>query len=110
MTSLIGCVILYSNKVTMSINNKKTTELFQAILTLGNIQEAKMFFADLLTGQEIDEFGNRWYSARMLADGISYVEIEKETGLSSTTIARISKCLKKGKRGYKTIIKKLSIF
>ena len=40
----------------------------------------------------------------MLADGKSYAAIEKATGASATTIARVSKCLAYGSGGYKKAI------
>ena len=85
-------------------DNKKINELMKAILLLKNSGEAKRFFRDLLTENELKEFANRWEAARMLAKNITYVDIEKETGLSSTTVARISKWLNNGKNGYKLII------
>lgn len=89
-------------------NNKKITELLGAILALKNRSEAKKFFRDLLTEKELIEFGNRWKAARMLAQNIKYTEIEKETGLSSTTVARVSKWLNNGKNGYKLVLKRLN--
>lgn len=89
-------------------NNKKTEDLFKAILSLKNITEAKKFFRDLLTEPEIIEFGRRWQAARMLAKNIPYSAIEKKTGLSSTTIARISLWLNKGRGGYKLMLKRLA--
>lgn len=85
-------------------NNKQTKELLQVILNLKNLTEAERFFRDLLTKQEIIEFGKRWQVARLLSEKVSYSEIEKITGLSSTTIARISKWLNKGMGGYKLAI------
>lgn len=79
-----------------------------AILVLKNRGEAKRFFRDLLTEKELIEFGNRWKAARMLEKNIKYTEIEKETGLSSTTVARVSKWLNNGKNGYKLILKRLN--
>ncbi len=90
-------------------DNSKTKDLFEAILTLKNIKEAKKFFRDLLTEQEIIEFGKRWQAVKMLNKGITYPIIEKETGLSSTTIARVSKWLNKGMGGYKLVLKKLGL-
>lgn len=89
-------------------NNKKTAELMGAILALKNRGEAKRFFRDLLTEKELIEFGNRWKAARMLEKNIKYTEIEKETGLSSTTVARVSKWLNNGKNGYKLVLKRLN--
>jgi len=88
-------------------NNPKTEDLLKAILALKNIDEAKRFFRDLLTEQEIIEFGKRWQAAKMLNKKIPYSEVEKETGLSSTTIARVSKWLNKGMDGYKLMLKRL---
>ena len=87
--------------------NKQVEDLFKAIIALENREEAKKFFRDLLTESEIKEFSNRWQAAQMLDGGVSYSKIEKQTGLSSTTIARISKWLNKGKGGYKLIISRL---
>lgn len=88
-------------------NNKTTEDLLKAILSLKNINEAKRFFRDLLTEQEIIEFGKRWQAAKMLNKKIPYSEVEKETGLSSTTIARVSKWLNKGMGGYRLILQRL---
>ena len=90
----------------VKINNKKTESLMKAILILKDIKEAKSFFRDLLTEQELIEFSNRWRVAQMLYNNTPYSKIEKETGLSSTTIARVSKWLNNGKNGYKSMIEK----
>jgi TrpR-related protein YerC/YecD len=88
-------------------NNSKTEDLIKAILALKSIKEAKRFFRDLLTQQEIIEFGKRWQVAQMLSKRIPYPLIRKETGLSPTTIARVSKWLNRGKGGYKLILQRL---
>ena len=85
-------------------DNKKIKELTKAVLLLKNADEAKRFLRDLLTESELVEFGNRWKAARMLSENKPYTEIIEQTGLSSTTIARVSKWLNKGKGGYKKII------
>ena len=93
--------------MTSSINNKKVDALFDAILALKNKTEAKKFLRDLLTEPEIEEFSHRWMAAQMLDAGNSYIEIAGKTGLSSTTIARISKWLNKGEGGYKLMLKRM---
>ncbi|HZX49710.1 MAG TPA: YerC/YecD family TrpR-related protein [Candidatus Paceibacterota bacterium] len=89
-------------------NTKTTEELAQAISALRSKQEAKKFLRDLLTPQEIMEFSRRWQAARMLSESIPYSQIEKETGLSSTTVARVSRWLNKGMGGYKLMIDRLA--
>jgi len=88
--------------------NKSTDELFTSILKLKNLDETRRFFRDLLTEEEIKEFANRWKVAQMLNKNITYSKIEKETGMSTTTIARISKWLKSGMNGYKLMINRLN--
>jgi len=87
--------------------NPDSDDLFKAILSLKNINEARKFFRDLLTEKEILEFSKRWKAARMLRQKIPYTKIESETGLSSTTIARVHWWLKKGMGGYRLILKRL---
>ena len=89
-------------------NNKQSRDLFEVILKLKNLGEAEKFFRDLLTFEEIIEFGKRWQTAKMLDKKVSYEEIEKKTGLSSRTIARISKWLNGGVGGYKLMLKKIN--
>jgi TrpR-related protein YerC/YecD len=88
--------------------NKNIKNLYQTILNLKDLEEARIFFRDLSTEQEILEFSKRWQVARMLANKKSYSVIEKKTGLSSTTVARISKWLSKGKGGYRLMLDRLN--
>jgi len=88
-------------------DNSESEDLFRAILTLNTLSEAKRFFRDLLTENEIIEFATRWQAAQMLANDVPYSQIEKETRLSSTTVARISKWLNSGMGGYKLILNRL---
>lgn len=87
--------------------DNKIRALYKAVLLLKNEGECRRFFRDLLTEAEIKEFANRWRVAQMLDKKVSYEEIEKETGMSSTTIARVQKWLTKGKGGYRLMLKKL---
>lgn len=80
------------------------TALLDVVLKLTSTQEARAFFRDLLTEQEIVEFALRWKVVRLLNEGVPYTTIQKETGVSSTTIARISKWLQGGKGGYRTML------
>jgi len=86
----------------------ESDNLFEAVLALRTMEEARKFFRDLLTEEEIIEFALRWKVARMLSNKVSYSRIEKETGMSSTTIARVSKWLNRGMNGYKLLIGRLS--
>ena len=90
------------------LNNKDLNKLYDAIISLNTIEECKDFLRDLLTKTEINEAAMRWKVARLLSEGSTYIEIEKITGLSSTTVARVHKWLKKGKGGYSEMLKNIS--
>jgi TrpR-related protein YerC/YecD len=85
---------------------KEIDDLYTAILQLESLDECRRFFGDLLTEYEVKEFVKRWKAARMLAEGIPYTQIEVETGLSTRTIARVGRWLKKGKGGYAMMLKR----
>ena len=87
---------------------KEKRELVKAILSLQNKDEVERFLRDLMTKQEIDEFSRRLQAAQMLSKSVQYCEIIEKTGLSSTTIARISKWLKGPLGGYRLVINNLA--
>lgn len=84
--------------------SKSEKELFHTISLIETEEECKNFLRDLLTEAEIKEFANRWKVAQMLSKKIAYKQIEKETGMSSTTIARIQKWLTQGMKGYQNML------
>lgn len=86
---------------------KENNRLIQAILSLKTEDEARRFLRDLMTANEILEFSKRLKAAEMLSEKSPYLLIEKSTGLSSTTIARVSKWLNGEEGGYRTVINKL---
>lgn len=91
------------------VTSKDIEELYKAILLLEDQKEAKSFFRDLLTEVEIYEFAERWKVARMLAEGVPYTKIIKATGLSSTTVARVARWVKKGTGGYRLALQRKGV-
>jgi len=87
-------------------DNPTTNQLMRAILSLSDLDEAKRFFRDLLTERELRELGNRWQAAQLLDAKVRYAEIEKQTGLSSATVARIAKWLAGDLGGYRRMLDK----
>jgi TrpR-related protein YerC/YecD len=81
--------------------------LVNAILSLKNEEEVLRFLEDICTINEIKELSQRLKVAKMLYEGKSYEEIEKETGASSATISRVKKFLYYGADGYKTVLDRL---
>ena len=87
---------------------KENKQLIEALLSLESTTEAEAFLRDLMTAGEIEEFGKRLEAARLLMKDVQYNAIIESTGLSSTTIARISKWLKGSLGGYRLILNRLS--
>ncbi len=82
------------------IQDPAIDQLFEAILTLKDIEECYVFFDDLCTVHEIESMSQRLEVARMLRKGYTYSHIEKETGASTATISRVKRCLNYGNDGY----------
>lgn len=89
-------------------NTKENKQLIKAFLALESEDEAGRFLRDLMTPMEIKELASRLEAARLLARDTQYNAIIESTGLSSTTIARISKWLKGSLGGYRLILARLS--
>jgi TrpR-related protein YerC/YecD len=85
---------------------KDIKELFNAFSKIESPSERERFFYDLLTSDELNDIARRWKVATMLENKTPFSEIENKTGMSSTTIARISKWLKSGYGGMSRMIKK----
>jgi TrpR-related protein YerC/YecD len=88
--------------------NKLNTQLLEAFLAIRNRDEAKRFLRDILTAEEINEFAARLEAARLLSRDAQYNAIIDATGLSSRTIARISKWLRGSLGGYRIILPRLN--
>ena len=86
--------------------NKKTDDLFKAIISLKNVKEAEAFFRDLCTIDEISEMSERWQIARLVNQGLPYREIAEKLAVSTTTVARVALWLNNGAGGYRLVLDK----
>lgn len=90
----------------MKKNKIDTAKFYKAVISLKSEQECKNFFDDICTIQELEAIAQRFEVACLLDEGKSYVNVNKETGASTATICRVSKCLNYGEGGYKTAIER----
>lgn len=88
-------------------SNPEIDALFEAILSLKDIDECYMFFEDACTIKEIKEIAQRFQVARLLHSGQNYQEVNAKTSVSTATICRVNKCLNYGSGGYRTAIERL---
>ena len=89
------------------LHTRDVDNFFKAILSLETLDECYKFFEDALTVKEILDVSQRLKAARMLKDGENYVIIARETGMSTATISRVSKCLEYGSGGYDIVLDRL---
>ena len=80
---------------------------YNSFLQIITEDEVRRYLRDLLTIQEIDELSERLFVADMLRDGQTYEAIATRTSMSTATIARVSKWLKNGRRGYSLVLGRL---
>ena len=81
--------------------------LIDAILSLENEKEAALFLEDLMTRKEILDSAQRMLVAKLLSEKVVYSKIAEETGASTATISRVSKCLEYGSGGYDIVLNRL---
>ncbi len=86
---------------------KEVETLFDAILTLRNVDECRIFFEDVCTLKELREISQRLQVAQMLRSGTSYAVINAQTGVSTATISRVSRCLEYGPGGYDLVMSRM---
>lgn len=85
------------------------TALARAMCNLGTVEEAGLFLRDLCTPGEISALSERWHVARLLDQGeLSYRDIHDQTGVSTTTVARVARFLfHEPNRGYQLALGRL---
>ena len=89
------------------LRTPEVDDLLAVLAKMDNPDDVFALLEDLFTVREIRETSQRLAVARQLSAGKSYAAIEKETGASATTIARVSKCLGYGAGGYKLALNAL---
>ncbi|QVK17332.1 DNA-binding transcriptional regulator [Mycoplasmatota bacterium] len=89
--------------------NDISAEHLKTIVNIFNLiqgeEDIEQLLLDVCTLKELEAIFQRFKVAQMLKNGLSFNQIEEKTGMSSTTITRVSKCLKNGK-GYNKMFNK----
>ncbi len=88
-------------------NPEETKRLCEAVCLVKTPEEAVAFLADLLSPHEMCDLAQRLEVATLLRSGRSYVDVSSTTGASSTTVSRVSKCLRGERGGYRLVLERL---
>ena len=92
------------NKLPKKPRNEK---MYEAILSLQNLDECMRFFDDLCTVTELMAMEQRYQVASCLDKGMIYNDILAETGASSATISRVNRSLQYGRGGYEIVFSRI---
>ena len=95
-------------RMNKKIKNPETDHLFQAILTLKNLDECYAFFDDVCTVNELQSIAQRFEVAAMLRQKNTYLEIAQKTGASTATISRVNRSLNFGSDGYEMVFERIN--
>jgi TrpR-related protein YerC/YecD len=83
-------------------------DLFEAIQSLREPGELQDFMRDLCTLQELETLAHRWQVAKLVDQGLPYLEIAHRTGASTSTVTRVAHWLKHGEDGYRAALDRAS--
>lgn len=83
-------------------------DFFNGLLELENTEECYKIFKDLCTDRELETIGLRFEVARLLKRNLTYLEIQEELNVSTSTISRINKTLNEGEGGYNLFIDRIN--
>ena len=86
---------------------QEISELCDAMASLRNADEASRFLRDLCTLSELEAMAHRWQVARLLEEGLPYLEISRRTHASTTTVTRVAHLLRHGEDGYRLLLDRM---
>lgn len=78
--------------------------LFNLIASIDNVDDCRVFFADLCTVKELENMAERCYAAKLLLEGNTYNQVMAQADISSATLSRVSRCVQNG-TGYSKLLK-----
>jgi TrpR-related protein YerC/YecD len=76
-------------------------QLADAVLAMRTRDEAKRFLRDLCTLPELEALAHRWQTARLVDQGVSYLEIAGRVPTSTATVTRVAQWVRHGAGGYR---------
>ena len=87
----------------------KLISLYDAMVSLKAAKEIESFLKDLCTPAELKALNERWAVVQLLDMGqLSYREINKQTGTSTTTVSRVARFLtQESYSGYRLLLDKI---
>jgi TrpR-related protein YerC/YecD len=85
---------------------RELSDLLSALGSLKRGEEQAAFLRDLCTLSELEAMAHRWQVARLVDEGLPYLEIAERTGASTATVTRVAHWLHHGEGGYRLALDK----
>ncbi len=82
-------------------------ELFETLAAFDSVDDLERFLRDLCTLAELEAMAHRWSVARLLDQGLPYLEIAERTHASTTTVTRVAHWVRYGEGGYRLALDRL---
>ena len=82
-------------------------QLAAAIRSLRTVDEVTRFLRDLCTRAELEALAHRWQTARLLDEGVSYLEIAERVPTSTATVTRVAQWVRHGTGGYRVALDRM---
>ena len=71
-------------------------ELYRAFVKIDSRETCAQLLEDLCTRKEVEQMAQRLRAARLLMEGKTYTQVMEQTGISSATLSRVSRCVQYG--------------
>ena len=82
-------------------------DLVDALLTMRTREELKRFLRDLCTLSELEALSHRWQTARLVDEGVPYLEIAQRVPTSTATVTRVAQWVRHGAGGYRIALERM---
>lgn len=81
-------------------------DLADALLSLRSRDECRRFLRDLCTLGELEALAHRWQIARLVDQGLPYLEVASRVRTSTATVSRVAQWLRHGAGGYRLALER----
>jgi TrpR-related protein YerC/YecD len=81
-------------------------DLADAFQTLRTSEEVTRFLRDLCTLPELEALAHRWQTARLVDQGVPYLEVAARVPTSTATVTRVAQWLRHGTGGYRLALER----
>ena len=81
-------------------------ELAEAFRSLRTTDELVRFLRDLCTRSELEALAHRWRAARLVDEGVPYLEIAGRVPTSTATVTRVAQWVRHGAGGYRVALER----